>query len=44
MLTFRSVLPLLPAAASLPIVALIDGGGWWIAIGAVRGRVPGDLH
>ncbi|MCI4317082.1 MAG: hypothetical protein L3J96_00955, partial [Thermoplasmata archaeon] len=26
--------PTLPAAGSLPIVALIDGGGWWIAIGA----------
>ncbi|HTT34883.1 MAG TPA: hypothetical protein VMH78_03310, partial [Thermoplasmata archaeon] len=25
---------LLPADAMLPIVALIDGGGWWIAIGA----------
>ncbi len=26
--------PLLPSSQTLPIVALIDGGGWWVAIGA----------
>jgi hypothetical protein len=26
--------PLLPSSSTLPIVSLIDGGGWWVAIGA----------